>query len=124
MCAVDLSDPQRAARRMEALGNRQLLARASSTAYRSSRNTGRNTAHSSHSHLRASGVRSSAGLRSSLAESEDLMLEPNASSSRGAEKSPKHLPNVVAALEARVHELEAQLVQQANALRAAGVAAP
>ena len=97
-----MQDDTKSAKRMEQLENRQHLARASRASSVGTR-TSRPPTHSGvHQRLTAHSEPAGGGLTA-----EDVMLEPSAVTSRAEARA---LPEVVAALEARVRDLEAMLI--------------
>ena len=123
MKAFDSADPHlKNAKRQETLGNKQMLARASqaSSAGASHSRPSRLSRHSG-LHQRST-FNSDAGVGAGLAGpagASDAMLEPAAGGSRQAANAElRALPDLVAALEDRVRELEAQLT--ASSVKADG----
>lgn len=102
------SDSTKSDRRQAQLGNKQLLARASqaSSAARGSRPPTHSGGVHQRSTQRSTNLSEAGAGLAGPAGASDMMLEPNAAISRS---EMRNLPDLVAALHARVAELEAQL---------------
>lgn len=108
----DMADPARAEARRQRIGNKQLLARASQNSTAGGRHTGAHGGNPQRSTHRSTGISEGVAYPVGAAGPSDAMLEPHAATSR---VDARALPELVAQLEARVRDLEAQLVTRGSA---------